>query len=117
MRHHSRAVVLDDTGRTLDFPVRGARKKPLRQDGRHESVRFGEADDAVVFGPEDIAVMRNAFEKSWAALAFAAWRDDVDMRITRERIARSILHNVASGERRVGQLTDHALGSLEPRSA
>lgn len=70
-----------------------------------------------VFGPDEIRVMRTAFDKSWAALAFASWRDDFDMRATRERLARSIVRTAARGERRVGTLTDKALGCLEPRSA
>lgn len=72
---------------------------------------------ADVFGPEEIRIMRKALDKSWAALAFARWNDDLDARRTRESLALAILRETARGERNIGVLTDNALGSLEPRSA
>lgn len=72
---------------------------------------------SVVFGPDEIRVMRTALDRSWEALSFARWQDDMDKRRTRERLARAILHEAARGERSIGTLTDNALGSLEPRSS
>lgn len=70
-----------------------------------------------IYGPDDIRAMRSAFDRSWDALAFAAWRDEHDVYMTRERLARAILQVAAGGERRVATLTNCALGSIEPKSA
>lgn len=75
------------------------------------------ASAEVVFGPEEIGLMRAALEASWSALAFAHFESELDRRATREKLARSILEEAASGERRVPLLSGRALGALEPRRA
>jgi hypothetical protein len=74
-------------------------------------------EDAAIFGPELIAVMRRAFELSWSALAFAHFDTEHEIRATREELAKRILEGAAGGERRIPVLSGRALGALEPRSA
>jgi hypothetical protein len=74
-------------------------------------------EDAAIFGPDVIAVMRRAFDLSWSALAFAHFDDEHEIRVTREELAKRILEGAARGERRIPVLSGRALGALEPRSA
>ena len=71
----------------------------------------------VIYGPEEIRLMRKALDASWSALAFAHFDNDSDKRATREELARRILKEAAQGERSVPVLSGRALGALEPRSA
>jgi hypothetical protein len=78
-----------------------------------------EADPAVEshFEPDVVALMVQALDASWMALAFAHFADEHEIRVTREVLAQRILENVAAGERRLAVLSGNALGALEPRAA
>jgi hypothetical protein len=75
------------------------------------------SEDAAIFGPDVIAVMRRAFDLSWSALVFAHFDSEHEIRVTREELAKRILEGAARGERRIPVLSGRALGALEPRSA
>lgn len=76
-----------------------------------------EREPACTFEPDVIAVMRQAMDASWSALAFAHFDDEHDIRAVREELARRILEGAARGERRAPVLSGRALGALEPRRA
>ena len=63
------------------------------------------------------ALMVQALDASWMALAFAHFADEHEMRVTDEVLAQHILENIAAGERRLSVLSGNALGALEPRAA
>ncbi len=80
-------------------------------------VSEAEADAELMFEPDVIALMVEALEVSWRALAFAHFADEHEIRLTREVLAKRIRESVAAGERRLPVLSSHALGALEPRAA
>ena len=67
--------------------------------------------------PDVVALMVQALDASWMALAFAHFADEHEMRVTDEVLAQHILENIAAGERRLSVLSGNALGVLEPRAA
>ncbi len=67
--------------------------------------------------PDVVALMVQALDASWTALAFAHFADEHEMRVTDEVLAQHILENIAAGERRLSVLSGNALGALEPRAA
>ncbi len=64
-----------------------------------------------------VALMVQALDASWMALAFAHFADEHEIRVTDEVLAHRILENIAAGERRLSVLSGNALGALEPRAA
>ena len=64
-----------------------------------------------------VALMVQALDASWMALAFAHFADEHEIRVTDEVLAQRILENIAAGERRLSVLSGNALGALEPRAA
>ncbi|MDB5642894.1 MAG: hypothetical protein JWN07_2211 [Hyphomicrobiales bacterium] len=74
-------------------------------------------DAKSIYEPDAVAVMVEALDASWLALAFAHFDDEQEMLATREVLAKRILQRVAAGERRVPVLSGDALGALEPRAA
>jgi hypothetical protein len=69
----------------------------------------------VVFGPEEIRVMRQALDKATQALAFA-FAEGIDGE-TRSLLARSIISNASDGELRPSTLCALALRDMAPRAA
>ena len=69
----------------------------------------------VVFGPQEIAAMRQALDKACRALNFA-FSDGIDAS-TRLQLARSIISHASAGELRALTLCALALRDLAPKEA